>query len=93
MAMPKNLVLIRHGYSQANELHQKQNEIDYNEEEVTIPDREWRLTDKGIQQAKAIGTIFQDGRLSQIDAFYVSPYRRTIETAANLGIKIGRAHV
>ena len=86
MAMPKNLIFIRHGYSQANELQQKQNKEDYDEESVTIPDREWRLTERGIKQARAIGTIFKEGRLAQIDAFFVSPYRRTIETAANLGI-------
>jgi broad specificity phosphatase PhoE len=84
MAMPKNLILIRHGYSEANELQSCNNRLI--EESVTIPDRAWRLTDKGIQQAKAIGTIFTDGRLSQIDSFFVSPYRRTIETAGHMNI-------
>lgn len=84
MAMPKNLILIRHGYSEANELQSCNNRLI--EESVTIPDRAWRLTDKGIQQAKAIGTIFTDGRLAQIDSFFVSPYRRTIETAGHMNI-------
>lgn len=84
MAMPKNLILIRHGYSEANELQS----FNYRpiEDSVTVPDRAWRLTNIGIQQAKAIGTIFTDGRLTQIDSFFVSPYRRTIETAGFMNI-------
>lgn len=84
MAMPKNLILVRHGYSEANELQTFNTRL--YEESVTIPDRAWRLTNKGIQQAKAIGTIFTDGRLAQIDSFFVSPYRRTIETAGHMNI-------
>lgn len=88
MTMPKNLIMVRHGYSKANEI-QKQQDEGLSEEAVTIPDREWTLTDTGIEQAEAIGQIFQGGseqRLSQIDAFYVSPYRRTMQTAAMMNI-------
>lgn len=98
MTMPKNLILIRHGFSQANELLKKQEREMYSiapsltpkppiEDDVTVPDHEWRLTQRGIDQAKAIGQIFQSDVLSQIDAYFVSPYRRTIETAVNLNIK------
>lgn len=86
LTKPKNIILIRHGYSQANEI-QKQQEKGLLEETVTIPDRQWKLTEKGKLQAQTIGNIFHDGRLSQIDAFYVSPYKRTIETASHLAIK------
>lgn len=86
MTMPKNLVFIRHGYSEANDI-QKQQEKGIETNTPFKPDREWGLTEKGKNQAATIGQIFTDGRLNQIDAFYVSPYKRTLQTASSMAIE------
>lgn len=50
--MPKTLVFIRHGESQANELYEKiKNNESLTEKSVTHPDRSWGLTEKGKNQA------------------------------------------
>lgn len=87
MAMPINLVLIRHGQSEAN-LVQK---IDNNDTGEIIPDgfyqrhdSRMRLTAEGVEQAKIAGDWLRANNLTEFDYHYVSPHIRTCETAANL---------
>lgn len=90
MTMPKNLVFIRHGESQANQrLEQIKQNLILTEDNVTYPDRSWELTEKGKDQAREIGKIFQKGGSSHMwfDHHYVSPYVRTIQTAAMLDME------
>lgn len=87
--MPKNLVFIRHGESQANvRLAKIKESLILTEENVTYPDRSWELTAKGKAQAKAIGQIFKPEGVAHMwfDQHYVSPYVRTKQTAAMLDI-------
>jgi broad specificity phosphatase PhoE len=90
MGMPNNLVFIRHGQSEANVVHQawKDGEDSYQsfylDSEVTVPDRSWRLTELGEQQAKQIGRFVNDLFVDGFNRYIVSPYTRTRETAALL---------
>lgn len=90
MGMPNNLVLVRHGESEANKAQklQKQGRVDL------IPPEFWnrhdwqhRLTPQGIDQAIAAGKWITQN-IGSIDGYfdrrYVSPFIRTRETALNL---------
>ncbi len=91
MAMPKNLVFVRHGQSEAN-IVQKQDDHGLSNalaaEIHARPDWQHRLTDEGIEQAKNAGSWLRHN-LGEIavyfDGLYLSPFVRTRETAAYLG--------
>lgn len=90
MGMPDNLVLVRHGKSEANVLQAAAKVEGYDnslhtEERMTVPDRSWRLTPEGVAQAAASGAWIKDN-LPVFDRFIVSPYVRTRETAGCLGL-------
>ena len=90
MAMPNDLVFIRHGQSEANTV---QKSDDHGLDEMTAraifgrPDWQQRLTNQGIEQARQAKRWLDDNLegLSSFDALYVSPFYRTRETAAQLG--------
>lgn len=87
--MPKNLIFIRHGQSEANVMQQADKSGDaslYTEQRVTVPDRSWRLTAAGVEQAAAAGEYVKSLKLN-LNRFMVSPYIRTRETAAMLGLE------
>lgn len=87
MSMPKNLVFVRHGQSEMNLLLKSMStDTSLYDDTVTFPDRSWRLTTKGTQQAKVIGEYLNQTTES-FDTFYVSPYVRTLETAAHMQLK------
>ena len=88
MGMPLDLYVIRHGESEANVIisagEQGDNSL-YTQDNVTVPDRSWRLTATGRKQADCIGRW----RVSQqplFDRYLVSPYVRTRETAATMAL-------
>lgn len=86
--MPYNLVLVRHGQSEANVIQQAdKNGTPYTmtEDLVNVPDRSWRLTSDGVEQAKAAGKWIQDN-IGHFDRHITSPFTRTRETAAHLNI-------
>lgn len=86
--MPDNLILVRHGQSEANVLQQSSKNGDeslYTEEMMNYPDRSWRLTKSGALQAQKIGR-WLDNLEIDFDRFVVSPFVRTRETAANLNL-------
>ncbi|MBO8201244.1 histidine phosphatase family protein [Streptomyces smyrnaeus] len=77
MARPRRIVLLRHGESEGNaddSIYER------------VPDHALPLTERGLRQAEEAGkrlrAVFGEERVSA----YVSPYRRTRETLAALGI-------
>jgi len=88
--MPRDILFIRHGESEANIVQKNDNHGVSIEVAGTIfsrPDWQQRLTDRGVEQA-AIARQFIErelGGLATFDALYVSPFMRTRETAAHLG--------
>ena len=90
MAMPNDLVFVRHGQSEANiaqhadkagRLHAKHTEI------YDRPDWEQRLSSLGVEQAGRAKSWFDEhlGGAKSFDLRYFSPFLRTRETAAYLG--------
>ena len=87
MTMPRRLVQVRHGQSEAN-VAQKEvlHDLDPEIERAIYarPDWEQRLSPLGIEQAKHSGDWIRQniGALASFDVIYVSPFMRTTETAA-----------
>lgn len=91
MAMPNDIVFVRHGQSEANIVH-KLDKYDngHHEKEAEVNDRpDWqqRLSAKGIEQAKNARLWIEEhlGEVALFDGRYVSPFLRTRETAAYVG--------
>lgn len=89
MGMPVDLVLVRHGQSEANVI-QKQQKDDVN---ALAPDgfhdrhdSRVRLSQEGREQARATGEWLQQEFPEAFDRYYVSALARTVETAGTLGI-------
>lgn len=90
MAMPNDIVFVRHGLSEANiiqtldktgESHERADAINHR------PDWQQRLSKKGIEQAESAKLWIDQnlGGVALFDARYVSPFLRTRETAAYIG--------
>lgn len=92
--MPTHLVLVRHGESEGNfarSAYKRGDQAYLTNDFKSRPDHELRLTQTGVDQAKAAGAWIQQNilekyGLSGFDKYFYSPHRRTRETAANLGI-------
>lgn len=87
--MPTNLVLVRHGESDGNVAVESAKNGDtryYTDKFMTIPGHQWRLSPKGVMQAKTTGAWIQEN-MPDFDRYIVSPFVRTRETAALLGLK------
>ena len=91
MAMPNDLVFVRHGQSEAEHIIQKADKdgIQHPEHGVVSerPDWEHRLSNDGIAQAQQAKKWVDDnlGGAASFDLRYFSPFLRTRETAAYLG--------
>jgi|KBSSwiStaDraftv2_1062776.scaffolds.fasta_scaffold03573_10 broad specificity phosphatase PhoE len=90
MAMPNDLVFVRHGESEANIVQQADKSglsHAQNDEVFDRPDWEQRLSSRGIEQVKqARAWVDQHlGGAKSFDLRYFSPFLRTRETAAYLG--------
>lgn len=90
MTMPRDLLFIRHGESEANIV--QKTDIHGVDEIVTAsifarPDWKQRLTRRGVEQAQQAKAYIDAelGGLASFDALYVSPFLRTRETAAYIG--------
>lgn len=86
---PKRIILVRHGQSEGNV-----DEAAY----TRVPDPKIGLTRKGWEQAEACGTRIRDivsaGENDDWKVyFYVSPYRRTLETLRGLGRAFERRRI
>lgn len=90
MAMPNELVLVRHGQSEGNIIQGLGKKGFIHEQSGIVNDRpDWqhRLSNLGIEQAKIAKKWLDEnlGGAAHFDARYVSPFMRTRETAAYLG--------
>jgi broad specificity phosphatase PhoE len=90
MTMPKDLLFIRHGESEAN-IVQKYDDhgVDASvvREIFARPDWQQRLSRRGVEQAERAKEYIDRelGGLATFEALYVSPFFRTRETAARIG--------
>lgn len=90
MAMPNELVFVRHGQSEANIIQKadKNGERHAMEQQINNrPDWQQRLSSLGIEQAKMARQWIERhlGGAASFDFKYVSPFLRTSETAGYIG--------
>lgn len=89
MGMPNHLVLVRHGRSEGNLATDAAKAGDtsfYTEGFTTTPGHQWRLTPSGRAQAACAGEWIAANAPGTFDRYFTSPYVRTRETAALLGL-------
>lgn len=87
LEMPARLVFLRHGESDANRVQKaKKSGIikEYPKGFSKIPDREIRLSRKGVEQAAVTGPWLKAQYPEGFDIIYVSDHIRAQETAAHL---------
>jgi broad specificity phosphatase PhoE len=87
MTMPKELVLVRHGESEANVVQKRDDhnvDPEIARQIMARPDWLQRLTPRGREQARNAGDWIRSniGRIAQFDGVFYSPFLRTRETAA-----------
>lgn len=85
MAMPINLVLVRHGESEGNavkEMDPKDVPKEFKERHSSL----WRLTNEGVLQAMDAGKWLREQFQAPFDRCYTSEYTRAMETAGLLNI-------
>lgn len=90
MAMPRDLVFVRHGQSEANIVQKAQkagHPLEIAQSIYDRPDWRQRLSPLGVEQARAAGRWLEKslGGVAIFDARYVSSFLRARETAAYLG--------
>lgn len=87
--LPIDLILVRHGQSEGNKANKASRNGDnrlFTPEFTDKHSRTFRLTDKGIKQAKMAGKWLRSNIEMPLDRFYVSDYIRAKETAAHLNL-------
>lgn len=87
--LPIDLIFVRHGQSEGNVANKASRHADnsfFTPEFRARHSREFRLTDKGIFQAKAAGEWLKENVPQPLDRFYVSDFIRAKETAAFLDL-------
>jgi broad specificity phosphatase PhoE len=97
--MPIDLVLVRHGQSEGNRVYELNKEAKLEGKNIVdIIGKEihsqllgrhssvWRLTDKGIWQARCAGKWLRENGFFTFDRAFVSEYLRAQETAGYLGL-------
>jgi broad specificity phosphatase PhoE len=83
------LILVRHGQSEGNEAVSRSERGDlsaYTPEFKKKHSSTYRLTDKGVQQAKVAGAWIKENIGEKFDRCYTSEYVRAMETAAYLDL-------
>ncbi len=88
MALPLDLVLVRHGQSEGNAANRLSEKGDYSAYTSGFRDRHsssFRLTDKGRLQATRAGLWIRE-EFPDFDRYFVSEYLRAMETAAILAL-------
>lgn len=84
-----DLVLIRHGESEGNVARQRSLDGDHSLFVGEFQHRHssnWRLTDRGREQAAAAGDWLKRNNLAHFDRYLVSEYLRAMETAGRLAL-------
>lgn len=87
--MPVDLVFVRHGRSEGNEARERSKQGDdryYTPEFRGRRNREWRLTDAGIEQARAAGGWIRGHVGEGFFSYDTSEFLRARETAAHLAL-------
>lgn len=86
--MPIDLVLVRHGQSEGNLviMQLEKQGLPVPKEYYAKHTAHWRLTSKGVEQAKIAGKWLRENLETKFDRYYVSDYVRAKETAALLGL-------
>jgi len=87
--LPFELVLVRHGQSEGNEAHHRSKKGDlsaYTEDFKMRHSSTYRLTDRGIEQAKVAGKWIKENIAESFDRCYTSEYARAMETATLLDL-------
>lgn len=95
IGLPDNLFLVRHGESEGNvavHLSKHGDNSAFNEDFLDRHSKTWKLTDKGIEQAKQAGQWLIANDHATFDHYYVSSYDRAKMTAAYLGLPDARWH-
>lgn len=89
MPLPVDLIFVRHGQSEGNVATKASEKGDhgfFTEEFCNRHSREFRLTDRGIEQAKIAGEWLRNNVPFLFTYFYVSDYIRAKETAVHLDL-------
>jgi broad specificity phosphatase PhoE len=89
MVMPQDLVLVRHGQSEANIIQKQRKDEPGAEAPEGFYDRHdsrMRLSTLGVKQAEATGVWLRREFPDGFDRYYVSSLARTVETAGKLAI-------
>lgn len=90
VGMPLHLVLVRHGHSEGNRAQEAGDPSLMTTEYRNRAAADWRLTDRGRDQAKEAGRWVQEWMAGDggdpFDRLYCSPYARARETAALLDL-------
>ncbi len=87
--MPRHLVLVRHGESEGNVANRRSRQGDNSAFTDAFRNRhssQWRLTDRGREQAIAAGAWIRANYPEGFGRKYSSEYLRAMETAAMLGL-------
>lgn len=87
--LPIDIILVRHGESEGNVANKASRRGDnrmFTPEFRDRHSRTFRLTDRGIAQAKAAGAWLRANASMPLDRFYVSDYIRAKETASLLDL-------
>jgi broad specificity phosphatase PhoE len=82
MALPIDLIVIRHGQSEANTKQKDPRGNTPNEGRDNLT----QLTQRGVEQAKATGSWLRSNALTGFDRYYTSPYIRARQTATLLAL-------
>jgi broad specificity phosphatase PhoE len=89
MAMPNNLVLVRHGRSKGNEARAAERQGDeslFTPEFREQPGHRWDLTSEGEEQARCAGRfLLKQFGIDAFDRYIYSPYVRPRKTAGFVG--------
>jgi broad specificity phosphatase PhoE len=96
MGMPKNLIFVRHGESEANIIQKrakKDQSYVYPKSYMTTPDREVRLSVLGREQTKKTGEYLAKTYPKGVDVVIVSDHTRAKETAALVCLAAGWSDV
>lgn len=89
--MPAELVLVRHGESEGNVVHGAGKHGDFSLETEAYAEKlssEWRLTERGIEQAQAAGAWIREQIGTDFRRAYTSRFLRARETAGHLGLDL-----
>jgi NAD+ kinase len=91
--MPEDLVFVRHGESEGNVAYNKHRNGDnsyFTKEFLMRHSSSWRLSDRGIQQAKISGEWIKNNILQYFDRYYSSEYLRAMETAGHMNLPMAQ---